>query len=114
MDRKGTVPNRMSRSCSELRKTHVLCCVVPKLVENGGQVRVSVTANIPNTEWISLIAEKNPSPLTSWFAIREGAIPYVSLNLRLKESSNITALVKSGDKYFKASRGVLVSSDGCS
>ena len=86
---------------------------VPTLAENGGRVRVSVEANIPNPEWISLVVEKNPSPFTSWFVIREGAIPYVAVNLRFKESSKVTALVKSGDQYLKASEEVLVNSDGC-
>lgn len=86
---------------------------VPAIAENGAQVRVAVHANLPKVETISLLVEKNPVPLTSQFSMPAGSKPDVSINLKVRETSNVIALVKADGKFYKASREVRVVAGGC-
>ena len=50
----------------------------PDIAENGAVVPVAVTSKIPNTQSISIVAEKNPFPLAATFDVANGGEPYVS------------------------------------
>ena len=52
---------------------------IPEIAENGAVVPVSVSAELPNVETISIVAEKNPQPLAASFTIPDGTLPDVSI-----------------------------------
>lgn len=85
----------------------------PKIAENGAQVRVEVQAEIDNVEWISILVDKNPVPLTSQFLMMEESEPYVATNLKVRETSNVIALVKADGRYYSAQQEVKVTAGGC-
>ena len=86
---------------------------VPGIAENGGQVRVTVEADLPEVETISLLVEKNPIPLTSQFIMNQYSKPEVAINLKVRETSRVIALVKAGGKFYIASSEVRVTAGGC-
>lgn len=86
---------------------------VPKIAENGAQVRVSVETDLPGVETISLLVEKNPVPLTSQFVFSGQSKPSVAVNLKVRETSNIIALVKADGKFYRAVSEVRVTAGGC-
>jgi sulfur-oxidizing protein SoxY len=85
----------------------------PDIAENGAQVPVTVTSKIPNTQSISVIADKNPFPLTSTFDFSNGAEGYVSTKIKMGQTSNVIAVVKADGKFFTASKEVKVTIGGC-
>jgi sulfur-oxidizing protein SoxY len=85
----------------------------PERAENGAVVQVEVRSRIPGTEAIAIIAEKNPTPLIANFMFSNGAEPFVVTRIKMAETSNIQAIVKSGDKYYVAKRMVEVLENGC-
>lgn len=85
----------------------------PDIAENGAQVPVAITSKIPDTQSISIIADKNPFPLTSTFEFSNGAEGYVSTKLKMGQTSNIIAVVKAGGKFFTASKEIKVTIGGC-
>ena len=85
----------------------------PERAENGAVVQVEVRSRIPDTEAIAIIAEKNPTPLIANFMFSRGAEPFVITRIKMAETSNIQAIVKSGDKYYIAKRMVVVLENGC-
>ena len=87
--------------------------VAPERAENGAVVQVQVRSRIPNTEAIAILAEKNPTPLIANFMFSNGAEPFVVTRIKMAETSNIQAIVKSGDKYYIAKRMVEVLENGC-
>ena len=87
--------------------------VAPRIAENGSQVRVEVQAKINNVEWISILVDKNPVPLTSQFLMMGESEPYVAANLKVRETSNVIALVKADGRYYSASQEVKVTAGGC-
>ena len=85
----------------------------PDIAENGAVVPVAITSKIPNTQSISIIAEKNPFPLAATFNVANGAEPYASVRIKLGQTSHVRALVKADGKFFTASKEVKVTVGGC-
>ena len=85
----------------------------PDIAENGAVVPVAVTSRIPNTQSISVIAEKNPFPLAATFDIANGAEPYASVRIKMGQTSNVRAIVKADGKVYTAVKEVKVTVGGC-
>jgi len=85
----------------------------PDIAENGAVVPVAVSSKIPNTQQISIVAEKNPFPLAATFEIAGGSEGYVSTRLKMGQTSDIWALVKAGGTFYVAKKEVKVTVGGC-
>jgi sulfur-oxidizing protein SoxY len=85
----------------------------PQIAENGGVVPIEVTSNIPGTTSISVLIEKNPFPLAAKFDFKEGAVPYVKVNVKMGETSNVRVVAEAGGKQFTAFKEVKVTIGGC-
>ena len=86
---------------------------LPEIAESGAQVRVEVEVDLPKVEFISLLVEKNPVPLTSQFVIADNALPYVAVNLKVRETSQVMALVRADGQFYSAVKSVRVTAGGC-
>ena len=87
--------------------------VAPDYAENGAVVQVEVRSNIPNTEAIAILVDKNPTSLIANFMFSNGAEPFVVTRIKMAETSNVVAIAKVGDQYFEAKKYVEVSENGC-
>jgi sulfur-oxidizing protein SoxY len=85
----------------------------PEIAENGAVVPVEITSHVPGTTSIAVVIDKNPFPLTSKFDFMEGALPYVKLNVKMGQSSNIRVIAEAGGKHYVAMREVKVTIGGC-
>jgi sulfur-oxidizing protein SoxY len=86
----------------------------PEIAENGAVVPVSVTSRVPNTASIALIIEKNPNKLAANFHFPESAQPVLVTRVKISESSNVHALIRTkDDKFFLATREIKVTLGGC-
>ena len=85
----------------------------PDIAENGAVVPVGITSNIPKTESIAILIEKNPNMLAAVFDIPPGTEPSISTRVKMGQSSNIYALVKADGKYYVAAKDVKVTLGGC-
>ena len=85
----------------------------PDYAENGAVVQVEVRSNIPNTEAIAILVDKNPTSLIANFMFSNGAEPFVVTRIKMAETSNVVAIAKVGNEYFKASKNIEVSENGC-
>jgi sulfur-oxidizing protein SoxY len=86
----------------------------PDIAENAASVMVEVISNVPNTESISLVVDKNPFPLAARFRFSPQALPQVEMRLKLAQTSVIRAIVRAGGKTWQVSREVKVTLGGCS
>ena len=68
---------------------------------------------MPGTRAIYVLIDKNPFPLAGFFEFKEGAVPYVKLNVKMGESSFVRAIVDAGGKHYSASKQVKVTIGGC-
>jgi sulfur-oxidizing protein SoxY len=85
----------------------------PDIAENGAVVPVAVTSKIPNTQQISIIAEKNPRPLMATFDVSNGSEGYISTRIKMGETSNVWAVVKADGNFFAAKKEIKITVGGC-
>jgi len=85
----------------------------PHIAENGAVVPVEITSNIAGTTSIAVLIDKNPFPLAGKFDFMEGALPFVKLNLKMSESSDVRAVVMAGGRNYVATKEIKVTIGGC-
>jgi sulfur-oxidizing protein SoxY len=90
-----------------------IAITAPDIAENGAVVPIAVTSRIPNTQSISIIAEKNPFPLAATFDLANGAEPYASVRIKMGQTSNVRAVIKADGKFYTAAKEVKVTVGGC-
>lgn len=84
----------------------------PTQAENSAQVQIQVSAELPNVEAIAVLVEKNPNPLIVYTTFA-GAEGYVSARMKMAETSDVYAVVKSGGKLYMAKQNIKVTVGGC-
>ena len=84
----------------------------PAQAENSAQVQIQVTAELPNVEAIAVFVEKNPSPLVAQASF-SGAEGYFSARMKMAQTSDVVAVVKSGGKLYSAKQNIKVTVGGC-
>jgi sulfur-oxidizing protein SoxY len=85
----------------------------PEIAENGAVVPIEVTSNVPGTRSLAVLVEKNPFPLVAKFDFAEGALPYVKVNVKMGETSDVRAIAQANGKYFSATKNIKVTIGGC-
>jgi len=86
----------------------------PDIAENGAVVPFTISSKIPNTEAIAVLVEKNPSILAARFDIPQGTDPWVNTRVKMGQTSNVFAVVKTSDgKFYYAPKEVKVTLGGC-
>ena len=95
------------------RSTDIAFVQTPEIAENGAVVPVGVTSNLPKTESIAILIEKNPNMLAAVFDLPAGTEPAISTRVKMAQTSNIYELVKADGKYFVAIKEVKVTLGGC-
>jgi len=83
------------------------------IAENGAVVPVGVESRIPGTQSISILVDKNPSPLAATFEIPAGTDPAVTTRVKMGQTSDVYALVKADGKFFMAKKEIKVTLGGC-
>lgn len=86
--------------------------VAPAQAENSAQVQIRVTAEMPDVESIAVFVEKNPSPLVA-HARFSGAEAFFSARMKMAQTSDVYAVVKSGGKLYMAKQNIKVTAGGC-
>ena len=87
---------------------------LPDIAEDGGKVPVQVHAPVGDIERISILVEHNPLPLIAVSQVPPRGEPYVSLRIRVRESSRVIALAHGRDgRIYRAARDISVTAGGC-
>ncbi len=84
----------------------------PEIAENGAVVPITISTGMA-AESISVLIAKNPSPLACSFALGGSTLGFVSTRVKMGETSDLIAVVKSGGKLYSAKKTVKVTIGGC-
>jgi sulfur-oxidizing protein SoxY len=60
-----------------------------------------------------VVIDKNPFPLAAKFDFLDGAVPFVKVNVKMGESSNIRVIAEAGGRHYAATKEVKVTIGGC-
>ena len=85
----------------------------PDIAENGAVVPVTISSTLSDVKSITIISEKNGTPLIAKFNLGAGTEAYISTRIKMGKTSNIIALCESGGKFYKAQKEVKVTIGGC-
>jgi len=85
----------------------------PEIAENGAVVPIEITSAIPGTTALIVLLEKNPFPLAARFDFKEGALPFVKLNVKMAETADVRVLAEAGGKHYFAKQEIKVTIGGC-
>jgi sulfur-oxidizing protein SoxY len=85
----------------------------PQIAENGAVVPIEISSNVPGTTAIMVLIEKNPFPLVGRFEFKEGALPFVKVNVKMGETSDVRVVAEAGGKHYSATKEIKVTIGGC-
>ena len=86
---------------------------VPTIAENGAVVPIEVSTTLQNVESISIVVPNNPRPLAANFVLSAGVEPEISSRIKMGQTSDVIAVVKTDAGLFSASKEVKVTIGGC-
>lgn len=98
---------------SDLTISSDIQIIAPDKAENGAVVQIEITSRIPNTESIAIFVENNPTALIANFVFSEGADGFVVTRIKMAETSDVQAVIKSNNRYYSAKKRVEVLENGC-
>lgn len=100
-------------SSSAIQGSDKIKIKVPDIAENGAVVPVSVEVDMTGVEAISILAEKNATPLTSSYILGSNTEPFVATRIKLGKTTSVIAVVKAGGKLYSVGKEVKVTIGGC-
>lgn len=114
-ERSDTLEQAMAREIGARKpaESREVTLEVPQIAEDGAVVPITVESRLPNVEAILIFVEKNPTPLAARFQMDQSMDPFVSLRIKMNETGDVIAVVKSGDDFFGARKKVKVVVGGC-
>lgn len=85
---------------------------VPELVETSALVSIIAQSKI-RVQQFAILVDKNPSLLAAQLFIPSGTEPFIRMNVKMAQSSNVILLAQSSNKWFMTSTAVKVTIGGC-
>ena len=83
----------------------------PRQAENGALVPLEVSTTLPSVASMAIVVDKNPRPLVGVMSF-DGAEPFLSLNIRMEQTSNVRALVYSENRLYVRQQLIRVTVSG--
>ena len=74
---------------------------------------VTISTTLKNVESIIIVVENNPRPLVATFEMMSRALPEVSSRIKMAETSQVMAVVKTHTGNYSTSKDVKVTIGGC-
>lgn len=87
--------------------------IASDIAENGAVVPVRAVSELPNTQQIAILVEKNPNMLAASFDLSPEAVADVSARIKMGQTSNVVVLVKADGKFHTATKEIKVTLGGC-
>lgn len=85
----------------------------PSYAVNGASVPVAIESNLENIERVAILVEKNPFPLAMSFELTPAVLlPFKSM-IKIREDSQVIAIIRADGKLYKTSHFVEVDIGGC-
>ena len=85
----------------------------PEIASNGATVPITISTDMENVKTISVLVEKNPRPYISTFFMNDQIESSISVRIKMRETSNIVAIVETADGKYIAKQSVKVTAGGC-
>ncbi len=84
----------------------------PEMVGSGFVVPLSMESKIPDTDFMLVVVQKNPIPVTCGFTIPPGTQASVSTRIKMGETSTIYGIARANGKFYVGSTMIKVRAGG--
>ena len=85
----------------------------PEIASNGATVPITVSTDMENVKTISVLVENNPRPYIATFFINDNIEASIATRVKMRETSNVVAIVETAEGKFIAKQSVKVTAGGC-
>ncbi|MFK7795580.1 MAG: thiosulfate oxidation carrier protein SoxY [Gammaproteobacteria bacterium] len=85
----------------------------PEIASNGATVPITVSTDMEDVKSISVLVENNPRPYIATFFINENIEATIATRVKMRETSNVVAIVETASGKFIAKQSVKVTAGGC-
>lgn len=85
----------------------------PMVAEDGTIVPIKVSTTLDDVQTISIVVENNPRPLALHFEVPPGTLPEIGCRIKMAETSDVLAIVRTGSGIYSTSVNVKVTVGGC-
>jgi sulfur-oxidizing protein SoxY len=86
---------------------------LPRVAEDGRLVPIIVSTSLKNVEKITILVEKNPTPLSAEFYLSPAVEPRISARLKMAKTCDVIVIIEANGKYYRKSQNVTVIEGGC-
>jgi len=86
---------------------------LPQIAENGAVVPIVIDTTLPDVELIGIVVKNNPRPMAATFEIPPGTLPKLATRIKMGKTSEVMAVVKTGNGIYSATKEVKVTIGGC-
>jgi len=100
-------------AAAKIRFDERLVLTVPDIAEDGAIVPISVESTLSGVKSLLFFVEKNPTPLTARFNFHAEMQPFVSLHIKMNESSDVMVVAETADGFHSTKKWVKVLQGGC-
>lgn len=87
---------------------------LPKLIEDGAVVPVTVQSILGDVREIYVLADMNPSPIAAEFRVAPGMAPHISVRIKLAGSGRVLGVVRTAERLHWTAAVAEVTAGGCS
>ena len=103
---------RNALGTADIEKTDKITIVAPPIATDASSVPVEIISAVKG-ERLFLFVEKNLTPLVFSCNYHGSALPWFALNIKMKESSMLHAVLWDGRQYIMSSVHVVVLAQAC-
>lgn len=84
----------------------------PEMVGSGFVVPLSMKSEIPGTDFMLVVVQKNPIPVTAAFKIPAGTDAAISTRIKMGETSTIYGIARAEGRFYVGSTMIKVRAGG--
>lgn len=85
----------------------------PTIADNGASVPVKISTTLPGVQSITVLASKNPHPLSATYTFSDNVEPDIAMRLKMGKTADVVAVVKANGKLYSHKKVVKVTIGGC-
>ena len=84
----------------------------PEMVDSGYVVPVSMESRIPGTDFMALMIQKNPVPMSAVFLIPPGTEAMINTRIKMGATSTVYGIVRANGNFYVGSTMIKVRAGG--
>ncbi len=96
---------------TQVLETKAIKITAPAIIKQGSKIEVGVKIDLPKVESISILVEKNESPLVAHYTFPQQSTFFISTHIKIEKTSEVIVVVRSLGKLYSAKHKISVENN---